>query len=44
MRKKLKNESGMTLIESMFSTIQRFKGRVIQDHILPRDHWRPASE
>src|SRR5207344_31049 len=30
-----------TLIESMFSTIERFKDRVIVDHILPRDRWRP---
>jgi UDP-sulfoquinovose synthase len=32
-----------TLIESIFSTIQRFKGRVIEDHILPRDRWRPTA-
>ena len=31
-----------TLIESMFSTIERFKDRVIADHILPRDRWRPV--
>ena len=31
-----------TLIESMFATIERFKGRAILDHILPRDRWRPA--
>jgi UDP-sulfoquinovose synthase len=30
-----------TLIESMFSTIERFKERVLVDHILPRDRWRP---
>jgi UDP-sulfoquinovose synthase len=30
-----------TLIGSMFSTIERFKDRVIADHILPRDLWRP---
>jgi UDP-sulfoquinovose synthase len=30
-----------TLIESMFATIERFKGRVLVDHILPRDRWRP---
>jgi UDP-sulfoquinovose synthase len=30
-----------TLIESMFSAIERHKDRVILDHILPRDHWRP---
>jgi UDP-sulfoquinovose synthase len=32
-----------TLIESMFATIERFKGRVIEDHILPRDRWRPGG-
>ena len=32
-----------TLIESMFSTIERFKERVLDDHILPRDRWRPGS-
>ena len=32
-----------TLIESMFAAIERHKDRVILDHILPRDHWRPAS-
>jgi UDP-sulfoquinovose synthase len=31
-----------TLIESMFSVIERFKDRVIDDHILPRDRWRPV--
>jgi UDP-sulfoquinovose synthase len=31
-----------TLIESMFAQIERFKGRVITDHILPRDRWRPG--
>jgi len=31
-----------TLIESMFATIERHKDRVIRDHILPRDRWRPA--
>jgi UDP-sulfoquinovose synthase len=30
------------LVESMFSVIERFRGRVITDHILPRDRWRPA--
>ena len=29
------------LVESMFSVIARFKDRVIPDHILPRDRWRP---
>ncbi len=28
------------LVESMFSVIERFKDRVITDHILPRDQWR----
>ena len=32
-----------TLIESMFSTIERFKDRVIDDHILPKDRWRPIG-
>jgi UDP-sulfoquinovose synthase len=32
-----------TLIGSMFSAIERFRGRVIEDHILPRDRWRPGS-
>jgi len=31
-----------TLIESMFATIERFQDRVIVDHILPRDRWRPG--
>ena len=31
-----------TLIESMFSTIERYKSRVIVDHILPKDRWRPG--
>ena len=30
------------LVESMFSVIERFKDRVIQDHILPHDRWRPS--
>ena len=30
------------LVESMFSVIDRFKDRVIVDHILPRDRWRPT--
>jgi UDP-sulfoquinovose synthase len=32
-----------TLIGSMFSAIERFRGRVIEDHILPRDRWRPGG-
>jgi len=32
-----------TLIESMFASIERYKDRVITDHILPRDRWRPAG-
>jgi UDP-sulfoquinovose synthase len=32
-----------TLIESMFAAIERFRGRVIDDHILPRDRWRPET-
>jgi UDP-sulfoquinovose synthase len=31
------------LVESMFSVIERFKDRVIVDHILPRDRWRPEA-
>ncbi len=31
-----------TLIESMFATIERYRDRVIVDHILPRDRWRPG--
>src|SRR5215208_426787 len=29
------------LVESMFSVIERFKHRVILNHILPQDRWRP---
>jgi UDP-sulfoquinovose synthase len=29
------------LVESMFGVIQRYQDRVIADHILPRDRWRP---
>jgi UDP-sulfoquinovose synthase len=32
-----------TLIESMFSTIQRYQDRVIAEHILPRDRWQPSA-
>jgi len=32
-----------TLIESMFATIERYRGRVLDDHILPRDRWRPGA-
>jgi UDP-sulfoquinovose synthase len=31
------------LVESMFSVIERFQDRVIRDHILPRDRWRPSG-
>jgi UDP-sulfoquinovose synthase len=31
------------LVESMFSVIERFTDRVIDDHILPRDRWRPQA-
>jgi len=31
------------LVESMFSVIERFRDRVVADHILPRDRWRPAQ-
>jgi UDP-sulfoquinovose synthase len=30
------------LVASMFSVIERFRDRVIRDHILPRDRWRPS--
>jgi UDP-sulfoquinovose synthase len=33
-----------TLIESMFAHIERFKDRVVADHILPRDRWRPGVD
>jgi UDP-sulfoquinovose synthase len=33
-----------TLIESMFSEIERHKHRVIPEHILPRDRWRAGVE
>jgi UDP-sulfoquinovose synthase len=32
------------LVESMFGWIDRYKDRVIAEHILPRDRWRPATE
>jgi UDP-sulfoquinovose synthase len=31
-----------TLIESMISTIERYKDRVIPDHIMPSTRWRPS--
>jgi UDP-sulfoquinovose synthase len=33
-----------TLIETVFSTIERYRDRVITDHILPRDRWRAAAD
>jgi UDP-sulfoquinovose synthase len=33
-----------TLIGSMFAEIERHRDRVIPDHILPQDRWRPAVE
>jgi UDP-sulfoquinovose synthase len=33
-----------TLIESMFATIERYKARVIFDHILPVTRWRGIRE
>jgi UDP-sulfoquinovose synthase len=33
-----------TLIESVFATIERFRDRVVADHILPRDRWRPDGD
>ncbi len=32
-----------TLVEHMFEVMQRYRGRVIMDHILPRDRWRPPA-
>ncbi len=31
------------LIETMFATMQRYRDRVITDHILPGDRWQPAD-
>jgi len=33
-----------TLIESMFAAIERYRDRVIPEHILPSTRWRPAPE
>jgi UDP-sulfoquinovose synthase len=33
-----------TLIESMFATIERYKARVVFDHILPATRWRGIRE
>ena len=33
-----------TLIESVFAEIERYKARVITDHILPRDRWQVAAD
>ena len=33
-----------TLIESMFSTIERYQDRVIPDHIMPATRWRAIRE
>jgi UDP-sulfoquinovose synthase len=32
-----------TLVESMFGVIEKHKDRLITDHILPRDNWRPGA-
>jgi UDP-sulfoquinovose synthase len=32
-----------TLVESMFGVIEKYKDRVIKDHILPRDNWRRSE-
>ena len=32
-----------TLIESMFAELERFKHRVILEHVLPRDRWRSGA-
>jgi hypothetical protein len=31
------------LIESVFAEIERHRGRVIDDHILPRDRWAAGA-
>ena len=31
------------LVESVFAVIERFRDRVIVDHIMPRDRWRPQG-
>jgi UDP-sulfoquinovose synthase len=31
-----------SLVESMFGVIERYKDRLVADHFLPRDRWRPA--
>ena len=31
------------LVGSMLSVIERFRGRVITEHIVPQDRWRPAT-
>jgi UDP-sulfoquinovose synthase len=31
-----------TLIESMFANIERYRDRIVPDHILPRDRWIPG--
>ena len=33
-----------TLVESMFEQIERYRDRVIRDHILPQTRWRGARE
>jgi UDP-sulfoquinovose synthase len=32
-----------TLVESMFAAIERYRDRVIPQHILPRTRWRPGA-
>ena len=32
-----------TLVESMFGVIEKYKDRVIKDHILPQDNWRRSE-
>jgi hypothetical protein len=31
------------LVGSMLSVIERFRDRVITEHIVPQDRWRPAT-
>jgi UDP-sulfoquinovose synthase len=33
-----------TLIESMFAAIERYRDRVIEEHILPETRWRPVRQ
>jgi len=39
---RLEFEDGAFDAVTMFDVIERYKDRVILDHILPRDRWRPG--